>query len=108
MNNPLLENVNIKSIVPLPTPAELRAQVPQTAASARTVGAGRAAIERILDRDDRWLNPEAVAEQVKTRMISDRLDRADAEKKEKEGGFFSRHKTRTTLPPADTSLAPKK
>ena len=63
---------------------------------------------RILDRDDRWLNPEAVAEQVKTRMISDRLDRADAEKKEKEGGFFSRHKTRTTIPPADTSLAPKK
>ena len=52
MNNPLLENVNIKSIVPLPTPAELRAQLPQTALSSRTVERGRGAIERILDGDD--------------------------------------------------------
>lgn len=52
MNNPLLENVNIRSIVPLPTPAELRAEIPQTDRSARAVAAGRAAIERVLDRDD--------------------------------------------------------
>ena len=52
MNNPLLENVNIRSIVPLPTPAELRAEIPQTARSARAVAAGRSAVERILDRED--------------------------------------------------------
>lgn len=52
MNNPLLENVNIKSIVPLATPAELRAEIPQTPLSSRSVERGRAAIERILDRDD--------------------------------------------------------
>ena len=52
MNNPLLENVNIKSIEPIPAPAELRAEIPQTPRSSRTVGDGRAAIERILDRDD--------------------------------------------------------
>ena len=52
MNNPLLENVNIKSIVPLATPAELRAEIPQTPQSARAVERGRAAIESILDRDD--------------------------------------------------------
>ena len=52
MNNPLLENVNIKSIVALPTPAELRSQIPQTPLSSRTGERGRAAIERILDGDD--------------------------------------------------------
>ena len=52
VNNPLLENVNIKSIMPIATPASLRAQVPQSAVSARTVAQGRLAIERILDRED--------------------------------------------------------
>ena len=52
MNNPILENVNIKSIVTLPTPAELRASIPQTPRSSRTVEEGRAAIERVLDRED--------------------------------------------------------
>ena len=52
MSNPALENVNIKSIRTLATPAELRAQIPETPAAVRTVQAGRTAIERILDRDD--------------------------------------------------------
>jgi len=52
MSNPTLENVNIKSIQTLATPAELRAQIPETPAAVRTVRAGREAIERILDRDD--------------------------------------------------------
>ena len=52
MSNPALENVNIRSIRTLATPAELRAQVPETPAAVRTVQAGRRAIERILDRDD--------------------------------------------------------
>ena len=52
MGNPVLDNVNIRSIQPLATPSELREQVPETPAAVRTVRAGREAIERILDRDD--------------------------------------------------------
>ena len=52
MSNPVLENVNIKSIQTLATPAELRAQVPESPAAVRTVQRGRETIERILDGDD--------------------------------------------------------
>ena len=52
MSLPALENVNIKSIQPLATPAVMRERIPVTPAAAEAVRAGRAAIERILDRDD--------------------------------------------------------
>ena len=52
MANPVLENVNIKSIQTLATPATLREQVPETPAAVRTVQRGRETIERILDGDD--------------------------------------------------------
>ena len=52
MANPVLENVNIKSIQTLATPAALREQVPETPAAVRTVQRGRETIERILDGDD--------------------------------------------------------
>ena len=52
MSNPVLENVNIKSIQTLATPAELREQVPESPAAVRTVQRGRETIERILDGDD--------------------------------------------------------
>lgn len=47
-----LDNVNIHSIQALATPAQLRAEVPESPAAVRTVYAGRRAIERILDRVD--------------------------------------------------------
>ena len=55
MSHPQLENINIKSVEPLATPRQLRAAVPHTALSACTVMQGRAAIERILDGEDRRL-----------------------------------------------------
>jgi len=55
MSHPQLENINIKSVELLATPRQMRADVPLTALSARTVMQGRAAIERILDGEDRRL-----------------------------------------------------
>jgi len=55
MSHPQLENINIKSVELLATPRQMRAAVPHTALSARTVMQGRAAIERILDGEDRRL-----------------------------------------------------
>ena len=55
MSHPQLENINIKSVVLLATPRQLREAVPHTAVSARTVLQGRVAIERILDGEDRRL-----------------------------------------------------
>ena len=52
MNNPAIDNVNIKSIRTLSTPAELRAAIPTPPAAARAVREGRETIERILDGDD--------------------------------------------------------
>ena len=52
MSNPLIDNVNIRSIHPLATPMEMREQVPLTPTAAGAVCAGRQAIERILDRED--------------------------------------------------------
>ena len=52
MLNPALDNVNIRSIRPLATPAQLREEIPETPVAVRSVYAGRRAIERILDRVD--------------------------------------------------------
>ena len=52
MPNPLLDNVNIKSIVPLATPSELRHQLPESTLAANQVQKGRHVIEQILDGDD--------------------------------------------------------
>jgi len=55
MSHPRLENVNIKSVVLLATPREMRDAVPHTSASLSTVIKGRETIERILDNEDHRL-----------------------------------------------------
>ncbi len=52
---PHLENINIKSVVELITPNELRTALPQTGKSAANVREGRRTIERILDGEDKRL-----------------------------------------------------
>ena len=52
MNNPVLDNVNIKSIQTISTPAELRRRMPLTPAASLAVEKGRETVERILDGDD--------------------------------------------------------
>ncbi|MGN0843728.1 MAG: 3-deoxy-7-phosphoheptulonate synthase, partial [Kiritimatiellia bacterium] len=52
MANPILDNVNINSIVPLATPAALREQIPSSPIAAAQVQEGRQTIQRILDGDD--------------------------------------------------------
>ncbi|MBR1609707.1 MAG: 3-deoxy-7-phosphoheptulonate synthase [Kiritimatiellae bacterium] len=52
MSERVLENVNIRSIKPLATPAQLRERVPATPAAEAAVRAGREAVERVLDGDD--------------------------------------------------------
>ncbi len=47
-----LHDANIQSVVQITTPRDLRAHLPHTPASSRTVMQGREAIERILDRED--------------------------------------------------------
>ena len=47
-----LENINVVGLDPMPTPAQVHAAVPLTAAAARTVDAGRAALRAILERRD--------------------------------------------------------
>ncbi|MBU0750784.1 MAG: 3-deoxy-7-phosphoheptulonate synthase [Gammaproteobacteria bacterium] len=49
------ENLNIESFAPMPTPEEIHARQPLSEAAARTVVAGRRALERILDRQDQRL-----------------------------------------------------
>jgi 3-deoxy-7-phosphoheptulonate synthase len=46
------ENLSIEAFEPMPTPEEIHARLPLTEQAARTVLAGRRAIERILDRVD--------------------------------------------------------
>lgn len=46
------ENLNIESFDPMPTPEEIHARVPLSDAAAKSVLAGRRALERILDRSD--------------------------------------------------------
>lgn len=52
MSHPRLENINIESIAPLPTPREIKAAIPLSAAATATVTRGRDTLERILDGDD--------------------------------------------------------
>ncbi len=52
MSHPRLENINIESVIPLATPREMKAAIPQTTATLATVARGREAIERILDGND--------------------------------------------------------
>lgn len=52
MSHPRLENINIESIAPLPTPREIKAAIPLSAAATATVSRGRDTLERILDGDD--------------------------------------------------------
>ena len=52
MSHPRLENVNIEYVLPLPTPREIKADLPLTSAAIATVAKGRETIEHILDGDD--------------------------------------------------------
>jgi 3-deoxy-7-phosphoheptulonate synthase len=47
-----LENINVVGLDAMPTPADVHAAAPLTAAAARTVAAGRAALRAILERRD--------------------------------------------------------
>jgi len=49
---PLLHNVNVVSSELLPTPDQIKLELPLTAAAARTVAAARQAVQAILDRRD--------------------------------------------------------
>ncbi|HTH40764.1 MAG TPA: 3-deoxy-7-phosphoheptulonate synthase, partial [Rhodocyclaceae bacterium] len=46
------ENLNIEAFEPMPTPAEIVAKAPLSAAAEKTVVEGRRALEAILDRRD--------------------------------------------------------
>ncbi len=52
MSHPRLENLNIESVLPLPTPREMKAALPLTPTAIATVAKGRETLEHILDRDD--------------------------------------------------------
>ena len=52
MSHPRLENINIESVLPLPTPREIKSALPLTTAAIATVAKGRETIEHILDGDD--------------------------------------------------------
>ena len=52
MADPLLDNVNINSIIPLATPSSLREQIPSPPVATAQVQEGRQTIQRILDGDD--------------------------------------------------------
>lgn len=52
MSHPRLENINIESVLPLPTPREMKAAIPLTPAAIATVARGRENLEHILDGDD--------------------------------------------------------
>lgn len=49
---PMLENVNVVGFDPMPTPADVHARAPLTAAAASTVARGRATLRAILERRD--------------------------------------------------------
>lgn len=48
-----LDNLNVLSITPIVTPAELKAKLPLTESAAHTVDTGRNAVRAILDQEDR-------------------------------------------------------
>jgi 3-deoxy-7-phosphoheptulonate synthase len=52
---PDLENINVTSFAPMPTPAELHAKLPLTDAASATVTQGREDLRAILDRKDKRL-----------------------------------------------------
>ena len=52
---PDLENINVTSFAPMPTPAELHAKLPLTDAASATVTKGREDLRAILDRKDKRL-----------------------------------------------------
>ena len=52
---PHLDNVNVAGLEEMPTPAQVRKDLPLPADAASTVATGRATIQRILDRDDHRL-----------------------------------------------------
>ena len=55
MTTTQLENINIASFDPMPSPGEIQARVPVSAAAGDTVAAGRQALRDILDRRDHRL-----------------------------------------------------
>jgi 3-deoxy-7-phosphoheptulonate synthase len=55
MNSPDIENCNITSFAPMPSPEALHAKLPISAAAFDTVTAGRAALRDIIDRKDQRL-----------------------------------------------------
>ncbi|MDB5795493.1 MAG: 3-deoxy-7-phosphoheptulonate synthase, partial [Noviherbaspirillum sp.] len=52
MNTSTIENVNIASFDPMPTPDDLHARLPLSDTAARVVTQGREALRNILDRKD--------------------------------------------------------
>jgi 3-deoxy-7-phosphoheptulonate synthase len=52
MNSQDLENINVTSFAPMPTPEELHAKLPLSEHAAAVVDAGREALKNILDRKD--------------------------------------------------------
>jgi 3-deoxy-7-phosphoheptulonate synthase len=52
MNSQDLENINVTSFAPMPTPEELHARLPLSEHAAEVVDAGREALKNILDRKD--------------------------------------------------------
>ena len=55
MNTPDIENINVTSFAPMPTPAELHAKLPLSASAFDTVNRGREALRDIIDRKDQRL-----------------------------------------------------
>lgn len=52
MSHPRLENINIESVLPLPPPREIKADLPLSTTAIATVAQGRETLERILDGED--------------------------------------------------------
>jgi 3-deoxy-7-phosphoheptulonate synthase len=52
MSHPHLENINIESVTPLPTPREMKAMIPHTPTTLNRVAQGRETLERIFDGED--------------------------------------------------------
>ncbi|HEV7813909.1 MAG TPA: 3-deoxy-7-phosphoheptulonate synthase [Janthinobacterium sp.] len=52
MNTPDIENINVTSFAPMPTPAELHAKLPLSDSAFATVMQGREALRNIIDRKD--------------------------------------------------------
>ena len=55
MNTPDIENINVTSFAPMPTPAELHAKLPLSESAFDTVSRGREALRNIIDRKDQRL-----------------------------------------------------